>query len=174
MRLHLHHGCALGVTVALAIAPGASASITVGADLSRVPNQYAGCDGGSSVTCAVVMTETHDASGNAHGVSIPFDGVIVRARARPGSSATGSARLRIARRVGGPFSTDYTFVASTDYMTAPGSNDVVTQPERIAVKAGDVLAFDGTPGSVTGSYAIPFARDPAALYFEPSPADGAT
>jgi uncharacterized repeat protein (TIGR01451 family) len=37
-----------------------------------------------------------------------------------------------------------------------------------------MLAFDGSPGSVVGSYLVPFAGDPAALYFEPSPADGAT
>jgi uncharacterized repeat protein (TIGR01451 family) len=153
---------AVSAAAALAAAAPAGAAFTIGSDLSHTPTNYSGCLGNPAGTCTVMQTRIASQD-----IKSMVDGVITRVRARPGASATGSARLRVAHLASNG---DYTFTAASAFFAAPGTNEIVTVPTRIPVAAGDLIGFEGTPGSNVGFY-VDSAADSAAAYFEPSPPD---
>jgi hypothetical protein len=144
----------LALLVVLAVlvpAAGAQAATTIGSDLSKAANASL-C--GAAVACTYF---TGDATTAAPVAVAPFDGVIVRWRAKSGSAAP-STRLRVLRPAG---SGSYTSAAASDAQALQAGTNTVAA--RIAIKAGDVIGLDDS--SSAKLFASPATT--AAYYFQP-------
>jgi hypothetical protein len=121
------------VLAALGPAAAAQAATTVGSDLSKTA--IAG-------PCATACTMfTGDNTTGAPSVVAPFDGVIVRWRAKTGGAAT--LALRTLRPAG---TGSYSGVASSDSQSVTTAG-TPTFASRIPVKAGDIIGLDVGAGN---------------------------
>jgi hypothetical protein len=140
------------VLAVLGPAAAAHAATTVGSDLSKAANASV-CSAG--VACTYF---TGDATTGAPTAVAPFDGVIVRWRAKAGSTATGT-RLRTLRAAGGG---NYAGVSSSDPVALEAGT--TTFASRLPVLAGDVIGLDNATGAKL--FTTPAAT--AAYYFTPA------
>jgi uncharacterized repeat protein (TIGR01451 family) len=141
-------------TVLAALGPAAAAhgATTVGSDLSKAANASV-CSSG--IFCTYF---TGDATTGAPAAVAPFDGVIVRWRAKAGSTAV-ATKLRTLRPSGGG---NYTGVGSSDPVTLDAGT--TTLASRIPVLAGDVIGLDNGNGAKL--FSTPATT--AAYYFTPA------
>lgn len=141
-------------TVLAALGPAAAAqgATTVGSDLSKAANASV-CSSG--IVCTYF---TGDATTGAPVAVAPFDGVIVRWRAKAGSTAM-ATKLRTLRPAAAG---NYTGVGSSDPVNLDVGTTVLAS--RIPVLAGDVIGLDNG----TGAKLFSTPATTAAYYFTPS------
>jgi hypothetical protein len=143
MRSHLAVTIAAAVCGALCVSAVASATVTIGGDITAADPPI-GCGGGPDNPAACDIAQTALVRGQA---AAPFDGVVVRWRA---GGATGPLALRVVR----PAAFTYTFI-STSVVETPVSTGVEAFATRQPIRAGDDVGVELGPGSRIG------AMDPA-------------
>lgn len=139
---------------------GANAAVTLGSDLSRVPDDGVFC----AVDCSWIMGALPGRVTEA-----PSDGVIVRWRIRT-DAAGGPFALQVARPAGG----DTRSGISTSEAMAVVAAGVSEFSTRLTVKQGDNIGIRWSASNMArfhGGVGVPGA---AALYFTPALVDGET
>jgi hypothetical protein len=132
------------VLAALGPAAAADAATTIGSNLSR---------SATATVCPPVSCTyfTGDATTGAPVAVAPFDGVIVRWRAKAGSAAT-DVRLRTLQSAGGGMYVGVGASEVRDLQTGTG-----TFATRIPVKSGDILGLDDESGAKLFASGVPTA-----------------
>ena len=130
------------LTALLALPASASASSTLGSDLSQQPNAAFSCLLLGSCTTAQTALPGHT-------LTAPADGVIVRWRVRAEPLAGATLRLRVLR----PGAGGYTGAGATVYQ--PVGNGVSTFDAQLPVQAGDIVAFDGNFSALDRAWRYP-------------------
>lgn len=148
------------LAAALFAVQGASASVTIGSDLTQAPFEYSFCASKCTWTQTALAGRT---------VLAPSDGVLVRWRVSA-NGASGPLAIRVMRPGTG---TNLTGVA-TGPNVATTTAGISVFPTRLPIKAGDVLGIDFDSTNTAGIK--PATGDPStlALYHAPALADGVT
>jgi hypothetical protein len=119
----------VGVTTLVLAAP-ASASVTIGSNLSSTPDPLGTCVNPPSTACALANTDLPAGNRAAGGVASPIDGVVVSWSFRSGGG-TFDARPRVIRGHG--------VVAVGEAVASTTANP---HPTRLSIKGGDVVGLD--------------------------------
>jgi hypothetical protein len=153
---------AAATLLALALPGPASASVTIGSDLSSTPNY----DSGLGTWANGALENDLRAAG---GLRSPVNGTITRWRIKVGAR-TAPVALRVIEPLGHGLFTG----AGTDSPVVPATNTISAFATRMSISRGDVIGNDTlTDGSVTQFFG---GGDPIdsrlLLWFQPSLADG--
>lgn len=148
------------IAAALFAAQGASASVTIGSDLSRAPFEWS--------VCASKCTWTQTALAGRTALA-PTDGVLVRWRVSA-NGASGPIAIRVMR----PGAASNLTGVATGPTVATTAAGISVFPARIPIRAGDALGLDFDSTNTAGMK--PSSGDPAtvALYHAPALLDGVT
>jgi Ca2+-binding RTX toxin-like protein len=131
-----------GVTALLAVPASASASTTLGSDLSQQPNAAFSCLLLGSCTTAQTALPGHT-------LTATGDGVVVRWRVRAEPLAGATLRLRVLRPSGG----GYLGAGATGYQSV--DSGISTFNTQLPVQAGDRIGFDGNFSSLDRAWRYP-------------------
>jgi hypothetical protein len=158
---------ALFVAAAALTAPApAAATLTIGSDLGRSPNQTFVCGAVGALGCTAVQSALDGDVQAPNGIYSPVNGTVTRWRIHAGASNTTPVRLRVVKPLGGDL---YTGAGTSDVFDPP-AGAITSFPVQLPIAMGDQIGLDFQSGA---NFFVNSPGIGTRLGFQPPLVDGA-
>ena len=144
----------------------AGATVTIGSDLGRTPNQTFVCGAVGALGCTAVQSALNGDVQAPNGLYSPVNGVVTQWRIHAGASNTTPVRLRVVKPLGGSL---YTGAGTSDVFDPP-AGAITTFRVQLPIAMGDQIGLDFQSGA---NFFVNSPGIGTRLGFQPPLADGA-
>jgi hypothetical protein len=159
-------GALLALAAALTAPAPASATLTIGSNLGRTPNQTFVCGAVGALGCTAVQSALEGDVQAPDGIYSPVNGVVTQWRIHAGTSNTTPVRLRVVKPLGGD---QYTGAGTSDVFDPP-AGAITTFPVQLPIATGDQIGLDFQSGA---NFFVNAPGIGTRLGFQPPLVDGA-